>query len=132
MYILIIAEYILCVPDSIARLPGPAGLLSSDQPPAHALNQLTLKHWQLQVYSLLLGNTLACTPWARERVTCWGIQLMRVSFTQLAATMMSGLLTSSTSTSPRCSARGEWAWELEGLGLFNIQAILQVQRFHQK
>jgi hypothetical protein len=47
---------------------------------------------------------------------------MRVSFTQLAATMISGLLTSSTSTSPRCSARGKWAWKLEGL--FNIQAIL--------
>jgi hypothetical protein len=62
--------------------------------------------------------------WARALATCWGIQLMRVSFTQLAATMISGLLTSSTSTSPRCSARGEWAWELEGLGLFNIQATL--------
>ncbi len=52
---------------------------------------------------------------------------MRVSFTQLAAAMISGLLTSSTtgSTSPQCSARGEWArWELEGLGLFSIQAIL--------
>jgi len=62
--------------------------------------------------------------WARARATCWVIQLMRVSFTQLAATMISGLLTSSNSTSPRSSVGGEWAWELEGLGLFNIQAIL--------
>ncbi len=62
--------------------------------------------------------------WAREQATCWGIQLMHVSCTQLAATMISGLLTSSTSTSPRSSARGELAWELEGLGLYNIQAIL--------
>jgi hypothetical protein len=59
--------------------------------------------------------------WARERATCWGIQLMRVSFTQLAATMISGLLTSSTSTSPRSSARGEWARELEGLRTWAIQ-----------
>jgi hypothetical protein len=44
-------------------LPGPAGLLASDQAPAHTwLNQITLKLWQLQVYSLLLGSTLACTP----------------------------------------------------------------------
>jgi hypothetical protein len=49
---------------------------------------------------------------------------MIVSCTQLAITMISGLLTSSTSTSPRSSARGEWALELEGLGLFIIQAIL--------
>ncbi len=48
---------------------------------------------------------------------------MHVSCTQLAATMISCLLTSSTSTSPQTSARGEWAWELEGLGLLNIQAI---------
>jgi hypothetical protein len=45
--------------------------------------------------------------WARALATCWGIQLMRVSFTQLAATKISCLLTSSTSTSPQCSARGE-------------------------
>jgi hypothetical protein len=54
--ILTLVEYVLLVPDSIARPPG--SRLQAIQAPAHALNQVTLalKHWQ--VYSLLLGSTL--------------------------------------------------------------------------
>ncbi len=52
-YMLTLVEYVLLVPASIARPPGrPAPV----QAPAHALNQITLNHWQ--VYSLLLGSTL--------------------------------------------------------------------------
>ena len=52
-----VVEYVLLVPASIARPPGrPPVCLRAIQAPAHALNQITLKHWQ--VYSLLLGSTL--------------------------------------------------------------------------
>ena len=54
---LTLVEYVLLVPDSIARLPGrPAGLLASDSGTGPRMKQITLKHWQ--VYSLLLGSTL--------------------------------------------------------------------------
>ena len=54
---LTLVEYVLLVPDSIARPPGrPPVCLRAIQAPAHALNLITLKHWQ--VYSLLLGSTL--------------------------------------------------------------------------
>jgi hypothetical protein len=56
---LTLVEYVLLVPDSIARLqgrPGQAVCSRAIQALAHALNQITLKHWQ--VYSLLLGSTL--------------------------------------------------------------------------
>ncbi len=59
-YILILGQYVLLVRDSIAHMPGPAGLLASYSP-AHALIQITRKHWQ--VYSLLLGSTLV-SAWA--------------------------------------------------------------------
>ena len=56
-YMLTLVEYVLLVPDSIARPPGrPPVCLRAIQAPAHALNLITLKHWQ--VYSLLLGSTL--------------------------------------------------------------------------
>ncbi len=58
---LTLVEYVLLVPDSIARLPGrPAGLRGSDSlagtGPRIEPITLRLKHWQ--VYSLLLGSTL--------------------------------------------------------------------------
>ena len=56
-YMLTLVEYVLLVPDSIVRPLGrPPVCLRAIQAPAHALNQITLKHWQ--VYSLLLGSTL--------------------------------------------------------------------------
>jgi hypothetical protein len=39
-----------------ARRAAQPVCLRAIQAPAHALNQITLKHWQ--VYSLLLGSTL--------------------------------------------------------------------------
>jgi hypothetical protein len=64
-------------------------------------------------------------------VACWGIQLLRVSFTRLATAMISGLLTSSTSPSQQRSAGwGQhcWTWASSWVindELQNIQAILQ-------
>jgi hypothetical protein len=46
---LTLVEYVLLVPDSIARPPGRPADLRAIQAPAHALNQITLE----QVYSLL-------------------------------------------------------------------------------
>ena len=61
-YMLTLVEYVLLVPDSIARPPGrPLVCLPAIQAPAHALNKTTLKHWQF--YSLLLGSTLL-SAWA--------------------------------------------------------------------
>jgi hypothetical protein len=72
---------------------------------------------------------------------CWGIQLLRVSFTRFATAMISCLLTSSTSTSQQRCARCERA--CEGLGLqvgasmmsckiFKHSCKVQVRRFYQR
>ncbi len=54
-----LVEYVLFVPDSIARLPGrPAGLRGSDSGTGPRIEPITLKHWQVSSYSLLLGSTL--------------------------------------------------------------------------
>jgi hypothetical protein len=54
---LTLVEYVLLVPDSIARLQGrPAGLRGSDSGTSPHIEPIKLKHWQ--VYSLLLGSTL--------------------------------------------------------------------------
>jgi hypothetical protein len=59
------------------------------------------------------GSTLvsACTvhTWELSLAACWGIQLLLVSFTLLAATMISCLLTSSSSPSQLSSVHCEWA-----------------------
>jgi hypothetical protein len=101
--------------------------LPAIQVPAHTLNQTTLKHWQF--YSLLLGSTLV-SAWApclgaaaRALAAFWGIQLLLVSFTRLAATIISCLLTSSTRL--QTGVRKTWAssWGVNN-DLQNIQAIL--------
>ncbi len=139
MYILTLSQYILGVPDSIVRLPGPASLHPSDSgsspriasEPNHtkALAGLFTAAWQQPCLH----------AWARVRAACWRIQLLLVSFTRLAAIMISCLLTSSPSPSQRCSARCEWA--CEGLGfqvgapMMNCKIFMescQVQRFNQR
>ncbi len=55
-YMLTLSEYVLLVPDSIARLAAQLVCLRAIQAPANALNQITLKHWE--VFLLLLGSTL--------------------------------------------------------------------------
>ena len=81
------------------------------------------------------------SAWALALAACWGIQLRLVSFTRLAAAMISCLLTSSPSPSPQRCARCERA--CEGLGLqvgasmmsckiFKQSCKVQVQRFYQR
>jgi hypothetical protein len=79
--------------------------------------------------------------WALARVACWGIQLLLVSFTRLAAIIIRCLLTSSPSPSPQCSASCELEWACEGLGLQVGASMMnckifkqscQVQRFYQR
>jgi hypothetical protein len=134
---LTLVEYLLWVPNSIARLPArQAGLLASDSgtgpriEPNHtqALAGLFTAAWQHPCQCL--------SAWARALAACWGI-CRQVSFTRLAAAMISCLLTSSTSPSQQRCARCERV--SEGLGLQvgelqNIQAIskVQVQRFYQR
>ncbi len=141
-YMLTMVEYLLWVPDSIARTPvRPAGLLASASgtgphiEPNHtqALAGLFTAAWQHPCQCL--------SAWARALAACWGIQLRRVSFTRLAAAMISCLLTSSNSPSQQCCARCEWA--CKGLGLqvgasmmsckiFMQSCKVQVQRFYQR
>ena len=119
----------------------PAGLLASDSgtgpriEPNHtqALAGLFTAAWQHPSQCL--------SAWARALAACWGIQLRRVSFTRLAAAMISCLLTSSPSPSQQRCARCERA--CEGLGLqvgasmmsckiFKQSYKVQVQRFYQR
>ena len=139
---LTLVEYVLLVPDSIARLTGrPAGLLASDSgtgpriEPNHtkALAGLFTAAWQHPCQCL--------SAWALALAACWEIQLWRVSFTRLAAAMISCLLTSgSTSSSQHRSARCKRA--CEGLGLqvgasmmcckmYKQSCQVHVQRFYQ-
>ena len=129
-------------PESIARPPGcPAGLLASDSgtgpriEPNHtrALADLFTVAWQHPCQCL--------SAWALALAACWGIQLLRVSFTRFAAYMISCLLTSSTSPSPQRSERCEWACEGPGLQIgasmmsckIYLQSCkVQVQRFYQR
>jgi hypothetical protein len=140
-YILTLVEYVLLVPASIARPPGrPAGLLASDSGTGprieanhtKALAGLFTAAWQHPCQCL--------SAWARALAACWEIQLWRVSFTRLAAAMISCLLTSSTSSSQHRSARCKRA--CEGLGLqvgasmmcckmYKQSCQVQVQRFYQ-
>jgi hypothetical protein len=115
-YMLTLVEYLLWVPDSIARQPAsPAGLLASDSgtgpriSPYHtqALAGLFTIAWQHPCQCL--------SAWALALEACWGIQLLLVSFTLLTAAMISCLLTSSTSPSQQRCARCKRA--CEGLGL---------------
>ncbi len=103
---LTLVEYVLLVPDSIARPPGrQAGLLASDLgtsphiEPNHtkALAGLFTAAWQHPCQCL--------SAWSLALAACWGIQLWRVSFTRFAAAMNSCLLTSSSSPSLQRSAR---------------------------
>jgi hypothetical protein len=55
------------------------------------------------------------SAWARALAACWGIHLLLVSITRLAAAMISCLLTSSTSPSQQRSVRCEGACEELGL-----------------
>jgi hypothetical protein len=138
---LTLVEYVLLVPDSIARPPGrPAGLLASDSGTCprieanhtKALAGLFTAAWQHPCQCL--------SAWALALAACWEIQLWRVSFTRLAAAMISCLLTSSTSPSQHRSARCKRA--CEGLGLqvgasmmccemYKQSCQVQVQRFYQ-
>ncbi len=115
-FILTLVEYVLLVPDSIARPPGrPAGLLASysgtgpriETNHTQALAGLFTAAWQHPCQCL--------RAWAQALAACWGIQLRRVSFTRLAAAMISCLLTSSPSPSPQRCVRCERA--CEGLGV---------------
>jgi hypothetical protein len=139
---LTLVEYLLWVPDSIARQPArPAELLASDSgtgpriEPNHtqALAGLFTAAWQHPCQCL--------SAWALELAACWGIQLLLVSFTQLAATMISCLLASSASPSQQRCARCKQA--CEGLGLqvgasmmsckiFKQSCKVQVQSFYQR
>ncbi len=120
---------------------GPAGLLASDSgtgpciDPNHtkALAGLFTAAWQHPCQCL--------GAWALALAACWGIQLLRVSFTRLTAAMVSCLFTSSTSPSQQRSARCRRA--CEGLGLqvgasmmsckiFKQTCQIQVQRFSQR
>ncbi len=89
---LTLVEYVLLVPDSIARppgRPGPAGLLESDSGTGprieanhtKALAGLFTAAWQ--------HPCLCLSAWAQALAACWEIQLWRVSFTRLAAAMIS-------------------------------------------
>ncbi len=123
-------------------LPGcSAGLLASDSgncpriDPNHmkALAGLFTAAWQHPCQCL--------GAWALALAACWGIQLQRVSFTRLAAAMISCLITSSTSPSQQHSAR---CWRAcDGLALqvgesmmsckiFKQYCQVQVQRFYQR
>ncbi len=139
---LTLVEYVLLVPDSIARPPGsPAGLLASDSgtgpriEPNHTkvLAGLFTAAWQHPCQCL--------SAWAQTLVACWGIQLWRVSFTRFASAMISCLLTSSTCPSLQRCVHCKRA--CEGLGLqvwasmmcckiFKQSCKVQVQRFYQR
>ena len=143
-YILTLVEYVLLVPASIARPLGrPAGLLASDSGTGprieanhtKALAGLFTAAWQHPCQCL--------SAWARALAACWGIELRRVSFIRLAASMIKCLLTNSTSTSQQRCARCERA--CEGLGLQvgasmmsckifkqSCKVQVQVQRFYQR
>jgi hypothetical protein len=139
---LTMVEYVLLVPDSIARQPGrPACLLAIDSDtglhiePNHtkALAGLFTAAWQYPCQCL--------STWALALVACWGIQLWRVSFTQFAAAMISCLLTSSTSPSLQRCAHCKWAcqglWLQVGASMMSCKIFkqsckVQVQRFYQR
>jgi hypothetical protein len=81
------------------------------------------------------------SAWVLALAACWGIQLPLVSFTRLAAAMISCLLTSSASPSQQRCALCKLA--CEGLGLqagasmmsckiFKESCKVQVQRFYQR
>jgi hypothetical protein len=113
---LTLVEYLLWVPDSIARQPTrPAGLLASysgNSPHIEPNHTKALAG----LFTAAKQHPCQClSAWALALAACWVIQLLQVSFTRLAAAMISCLLTSSTSTSQQRCARCELA--CEGLGL---------------
>ncbi len=161
-YMLTLVEYLLWVPDSIARPPArPAGLglLASDSDsevqapwPAHSL-PLSEPTWNHRDTQALAGLSTAASSWQHPcqclstwvlaLVACWGIQLLRVSFTRLAAAMISCLLTSSTSPTGSQQHCARCKWACEGLGIqvgasmmsckiFKQSCKVQIQRFYQR
>jgi hypothetical protein len=137
-------EYVLLVPDTIALLPGrPAGLLESDSGTGPRINANHTKALA-GLFTAAWQHPCQClSSWALALPVAayWEIQLWRVSFTRLAAAMISCLFTSSTSPSQQRSARCERA--CEGLGLhvgasmmcckiFKQSSKVQDQRFYQR
>ncbi len=141
---LTLVEYVLLVPDSIARPPGrPAGLLASNSGTCPRI-QVEPNHTRALAASFTAAWQYPCqclSAWELVLEACWGIQLWLVSFTQFDAAMISCLLISSPSPSQQCSARCKLA--CEGLGLqvgvsmmsckiFRQSCKVQVQRFYQR
>ncbi len=81
-FMLTLVEYVVLVPDSIARLPGrPACLLASD---SGTCPRIEPNHTQaLAVFSTAaLQQPCQClSSWALVLAACLGIQLLQVSFT---------------------------------------------------
>jgi hypothetical protein len=148
---LTLVEYLFWVPDSIARQPAQAAqpdclraiqacLLASGsdtdpriEPNHTALAGLFTAAWQHPCQCL--------RAWALALAACWGIQLWWVSFTQIAATTISCLLTSSTSPSPQrcahCERACEGLWLQVGASMMSCKIFkqsckVQVQRFYQR
>jgi hypothetical protein len=93
MYILIPSGYILWVTDLIASLQGPAVCL---QQGIQATAHIEPSHTKALAADVAGSSLLTATwqhpclhAWVQALATCWGIQLLLVSFTQLAAIMIS-------------------------------------------
>jgi hypothetical protein len=99
-------EYVLWVPDSIARLLSrPADLLASNSGTGPHIG-LNLTKALEDLFTAARQHPCQCLgAWAVVLAACWGIQLLRVSFTRLAAAMINSLLTSSSSPSLQRGAR---------------------------
>jgi hypothetical protein len=147
-------EYLLWVPNSIVRPPArPAGLLASDSDSGTGPRiEPNLNHTQALAGLFTAAWQYPCqclSAWALALAACWGIpsqvqELLWVSFTRLAATMISCLLTSSTSSSQQRCACCEQACEGPGLQVGASESMMscriftgkqsykvQVQRFYQ-
>jgi hypothetical protein len=83
------------------------------------------------------------SAWARALAACWGMQLLLVSFTRLAAAMIICLLTSSPSPSQQRCARCKRACEglrlqvgpsmiMMSCKIFKQSCKVQVQRYYQR
>ncbi len=130
---LTLVEYVLLVPDSIARPRGrPAGLLASDSDTGQRIepNHTTTARALAGLFTATWQHPCQClSAWALALVACWGIQLWRVSFTQFAASIISRLFTSSTSPSQQCCAHCKWT--CEGLWLQVGASMMSCKIFKQ-